>query len=260
MKIQQIRNATMIVTYAGKKFLIDPMLADKGVYPPFPFTHNDHLNNPTVDLPISLNEILDVDAIIVTHLHIDHFDLIAMEIIDKQTKIFIQNENEAAQLREMGFMNVEVLTEDGVKFDNISLIKTPAMHYSDESILDIYRECKTSDEACGVIFNHENEDTLYIMGDTVWFEGLKSVLDKYTPDVIAINAGNAQFLDGRYLLMSKEDILETVKHAPYSKFLATHMESLNHLMVSRDELRNYSTKNGFSDKLIIPNDGEICEF
>lgn len=29
MKIQQIRNATMKITYAGKRFLLDPMLAKK---------------------------------------------------------------------------------------------------------------------------------------------------------------------------------------------------------------------------------------
>ncbi len=32
MDIQQIRNATLVVEYAGKKFLIDPMLAGKGTY------------------------------------------------------------------------------------------------------------------------------------------------------------------------------------------------------------------------------------
>ncbi|MCY9191071.1 MBL fold metallo-hydrolase, partial [Bacillus mojavensis] len=36
MNIQQIRNATLVVEYAGEKFLIDPMLAEKGAYPPFP--------------------------------------------------------------------------------------------------------------------------------------------------------------------------------------------------------------------------------
>ncbi|MCY9191105.1 MBL fold metallo-hydrolase, partial [Bacillus mojavensis] len=36
MNIQQIRNSTLVVEYAGKKFLIDPMLAEKGAYPPFP--------------------------------------------------------------------------------------------------------------------------------------------------------------------------------------------------------------------------------
>ena len=29
MKFQQLRNATIIIEYAGKKFLVDPMLGEK---------------------------------------------------------------------------------------------------------------------------------------------------------------------------------------------------------------------------------------
>jgi len=32
MDIKQIQNATLVVQYAGTKFLIDPMLAEKGAY------------------------------------------------------------------------------------------------------------------------------------------------------------------------------------------------------------------------------------
>lgn len=67
---------------------------------------------------------------------------------------------------------------------------------SDESILEIYRHLNTADEACGAIFKHATEKSLYVMGDTVWYDEVKDVLNKYTPDVIAINAGNAQFADG----------------------------------------------------------------
>ncbi len=35
MNITHIRNATQIIHYAGKRFLIDPMLADKGAWPGF---------------------------------------------------------------------------------------------------------------------------------------------------------------------------------------------------------------------------------
>lgn len=260
MKIKQIRNATIIVTYAGKKFLIDPMLGDKGVYPPFPATHNQHLNNPTVDLPVSMEEILDVDAVIVTHIHLDHFDPAAMEIIPKDMIIFTQNDDEARQIKEAGFKNVEVLKEEGILFGDIKLIKTPAKHYSDESIIELYRQLNTADESCGIIFNHSEEKSLYIMGDTIWYDGIKNVLDKYTLDVIAVNAGNAQLADGRYLIMSKEDFFEAVKAAPNAKFLATHMEAVNHLMVSRKDLRKYAEEKGFSNKLSIPADGETCEF
>ena len=260
MKIKQIRNATMIISYAGKKFLIDPMLGEKGMYPPFPGTHNQHLNNPTVDLPVSIEEILDVDAVIVTHIHLDHFDPVAMEIIPKDMKMFAQNEDEAEQMKEAGFNDVEVLREEGNLFEGIKLIKTPAKHFSDESILDIYRQVNTADEACGVILDSDKEKTLYIMGDTVWFDKAKTVIEKYTPDIIVVNAGNAQFVDGRYLIMSKEDFFEAAKTAPEAQFIATHMEAVNHLMVSRKELREYAEEKGFSNRLLIPLDGEVCEY
>ena len=52
MKIQQIRNATIIIEYAGKRFLVDPMLGKKGSFAPFPFSHHQELRNPLHDLPI----------------------------------------------------------------------------------------------------------------------------------------------------------------------------------------------------------------
>lgn len=35
MKIQQIRNATIIIEYSGKRFLVDPVLGEKGSSAPF---------------------------------------------------------------------------------------------------------------------------------------------------------------------------------------------------------------------------------
>ena len=52
MNITHIRNATQIIEYAGKKFLIDPMLADKGAWPGFPGTARSELRNPLVALPV----------------------------------------------------------------------------------------------------------------------------------------------------------------------------------------------------------------
>ena len=256
MKIKQIRNATVIVTYAGKKFLIDPMLAEKGAYPPFPFTANQHLNNPIVGLPVSMEEILDVDAVIVTHIHLDHFDPVAMEVIPKDMKMFAQNEDEANEMKEAGFKNVEVLKEEGTLFEGIKLTKTPAKHYSDDSLLDIYRKLQFTHKASGVIFNHADEKSLYIMGDTVWYDGIKTVLNKYTPDVVVVNAGNAQILDNGYLIMSKEDFYEAVKVAPNAQFVASHMEGVNHLMVSREDLRKFTIEKGISSNVLIPDDGE----
>src|SRR5690625_1871796 len=90
MDIKLIRNATLVVQYAGKKFLIDPFLADKGTLPPFPSLRQNNSNNPLVSLPISIEDIIhNVDAVIVTHLHYDHWDDAAKEALPKEIKIFI---------------------------------------------------------------------------------------------------------------------------------------------------------------------------
>ncbi|SUE07332.1 Uncharacterised protein [Pantoea agglomerans] len=52
MKLTQIRNATLLLDYAGKKFLIDPMLAEKEAWPGFAGNARPHLRNPMVELPV----------------------------------------------------------------------------------------------------------------------------------------------------------------------------------------------------------------
>lgn len=90
MKIKQVRNATLIIEYAGKTFLVDPFLAEKGAYPGFEGTANSHLRNPLVDLAVPMDEILDVDAVIVKHLHPDHWDEAAQRLVPKDMLIFAQ--------------------------------------------------------------------------------------------------------------------------------------------------------------------------
>ena len=80
MYLQQIRNATIFLCYGGKKFLIDPVLAPKGSWPPFPNSIRQDQNNPLVDLPVPIDELLKADAYIITHLHTDHFDEWAQQI------------------------------------------------------------------------------------------------------------------------------------------------------------------------------------
>ena len=75
MKIHQIRNATIIITYNNKRFLIDPWLMPKDFMPGFEGAMNSKVRQPRVDLPkdFDINH-LPLDAIILTHFHPDHFD------------------------------------------------------------------------------------------------------------------------------------------------------------------------------------------
>jgi L-ascorbate metabolism protein UlaG (beta-lactamase superfamily) len=73
MKLQLIRHATLWLQYAGVYFLIDPMFCDAGVNPPIVNSTNDR-RNPLVPLPFAIHDGIHPDAVLVTHLHRDHWD------------------------------------------------------------------------------------------------------------------------------------------------------------------------------------------
>lgn len=252
MKIEQIRNATLIVAYADKRFLIDPFLAEKGAYPPFPNSVRQDQNNPLVELPKSIEEIIDVDAVIVTHLHLDHWDDTAKEALPKTIKLFVQNDEDGQILKAAGFTNVEVLTEQ-TTWENIQLIKTEGEHGRGEIL-------KFAGSVCGIVFKHESEKTLYIAGDTVWYEGVEKTLRTFNPEIIIVNAGDNQFLEGGSLVMGIADVYEVHKAAPHAIIIASHMEAVNHWTLSREELRNFISDKGISRNVLVPNDGDGFSF
>jgi L-ascorbate metabolism protein UlaG (beta-lactamase superfamily) len=253
MNIQLIRNATLVVQYAGKKFLIDPFLSEKGTYPPFANSLRQDRNNPLVTLPTSIDNIIqNVDAVIVTHLHLDHWDDAAKECLPKDIKIFVQNDEDAAAVRNDGFLNVEVLHEDTV-FEDIRLTKTKGEHGRGEIL-------KRIGQVCGVVFQHANEKTLYVAGDTVWYEAVQDVIETYNPEVIVVNGGDNQFLQGGSLVMGKEDIYEVHRAAPLAQIISVHMEAVNHWTLSRAELKSFIEDKGITSNVLVPNDGDSYSF
>ncbi|WP_149096441.1 MBL fold metallo-hydrolase [Paenibacillus terrae] len=253
MNIQLIRNATIVVQYGGEKFLVDPFLADKGTLPPFSSLRQNNLNNPLISLPISIDDIIrNVDAVIVTHLHYDHWDDAAKEALPKEMKIFPQNEEDATEIRNAGFQNVEVLHENTV-FEGIQLIKTKGEHGRGEIL-------KITGLVCGVIFKHPNEKTLYVAGDTVWYEAVQEVIETHKPEIIVVNGGDVQLSEGGSLIMGKDDIYEVYKAAPNAKIISVHMEAVNHWTLSRQELRDFIEEKGISSHVLVPNDGESYTF
>ena len=253
MKIQLIRNATMVINYAGKKFLVDPFLSEKGVYPPFPNSARQDQNNPLVSLPVLINEIIqDLDAVIVTHLHLDHWDDAAKEALPKDIKLFTQNEEDAKEVQSAGFQNVEVLQEDTI-FEGIQLSKTKGEHGRGE-ILNL------AGLVCGVVFKHQDEKTLYVAGDTVWYEGVQEAIDSHHPEIIVVNAGDNQFLEGGSLVMGKEDVFAVHQAAPEAAIISVHMEAVNHWALSKEELRKSADEKGLSAKIFVPADGESYTF
>lgn len=128
MEIHQIRSATLKVKYDNITFLIDPWLMKKDEMPGFAGAVNSHISQPRVDLPISIEEIVKTDAVILTHNHSDHWDEIAAANLQKDIPFFVQNETDFKIIQKYGFTNLRINDERGTYFEGIKMYKTKTHH------------------------------------------------------------------------------------------------------------------------------------
>ncbi len=255
MNIQQIRNATIVIEYAGKKILVDPMFSDKGSLPttPIPAKTWNFKRNPLHELPVSVEEIIkDLDFVFLSHLHFDHWDKAAAEALPKDIKIFVQDEADKKRIEKSGFINVEILTGNS-SFGGITLSRTKAQHGRGFIL-------KLAGKVSGLVLKHPSEKTLYLVADTVWYEGVREEIQKHKPDVMVVNGGDNQFFFGGQVIMGKQDIYKVHQAAQDATIVVSHMEGVNHNTLSRAELRNFINEKNIKARVLVPDDGEAYTF
>jgi L-ascorbate metabolism protein UlaG (beta-lactamase superfamily) len=250
MKIEFIRHSTVKIRMAQLTFLIDPMLSAKGEMEPVANAANS-LRNPLADLPIPIDDILhEVDAVILTHTHRDHFDDTAIKTLSKKLPIICQPEDEE-KLVGLGFSNV-IKIDEPVNWNGIQLTRKGGEHGTGEL-------GKQMGPVSGFILKADNEPSLYIVGDSIWCKEVEEAITKHSPELILLNGGEAQYLTGDPITMGNKDIEKVSLEAPSAKIMVVHMESWNHCLLSREELRAYIEKNALSNVTVL-SDGEKVEF
>lgn len=98
-------------------------------------------------------------------------------------------------------------------------------------------------------FVFEGDETLYIAGDTIRYEPVEQTLDRFDPDMVVLNGGEAQFDQGEPITMGIEDI-NAVREATGATVAVVHMEAINHYLLLREELRSET------EDVVVPEDGE----
>ncbi|MCM1129960.1 MAG: MBL fold metallo-hydrolase [Alistipes senegalensis] len=264
LSLQHIRNATIKLASGDTTFLIDPMFAEVGAYEGFPDTYRSWLRNPLTPLPMPVKDILDgVDAVVLTHTHLDHWDKAAQEALPKDIPFYVQNGEDAKVVKNQGFTNVRIMKESD-EFGKVKMERTATQHGSKTMYADPALG-KALGEVMGVVFTTSGGKKAWLVGDTIWFEGVDEALSKHAPDVIIVNAGGAsmsveKFKDAPEIIMGKEDVWKMVTKMPKADVVAIHMDAINHMTVDRKDLSQYARKKGIRDKVLIPFDGETLKF
>lgn len=260
VNMQLIRNATVKLSFGDTTFLVDPLLAEPSSYPGFEDTYRSNLRNPLTPLPMSVDKVLKgVDAVIVTHTHLDHWDDAAVKYLPKNIPLLVQNKADLKLVRSQGFTNARILDKQD-KFESVSLTRTPCRHGSEKMMADPVVGPSLG-SVMGIIFRADDAPSVYLAADTVYYDGVEKVLDKEKPDYIILNTGGASltldaFADDPEIIMDEKDVSAVHAKSPQSYIIAVHMDAINHMTVDRKDLSAYVNEQGLRDKVFIPFDGE----
>jgi L-ascorbate metabolism protein UlaG (beta-lactamase superfamily) len=242
VEVQLIRNATLVVQLGGTRLLVDPMLDPAGARPAIANTEPE-LPNPLVELPVATDDLLAVDAVLVTHLHADHFDDTAARLIADRLPVFCQPEDVEA-LRERAVTRLTAVADAvAIAIGDVQVTRTGGHHGFGEL-----------GEALGPVSGYvleAAEETLYLAGDTVWCQEVDTVLRGLTPDVVVVNAGGARFIGSERIIMDLGDVRMVRAAAPEATVIAVHLEAINHCPITRAQMREL-------DGVRVPEDGEVA--
>jgi L-ascorbate metabolism protein UlaG (beta-lactamase superfamily) len=230
VRLTLVRHATLLLETSHGRVLVDPMLRAARTTPPIENTPNQK-PNPLVELPLSREQVVaGVDLCIVTHLHSDHFDDAADEVLPRDLPILTQHESVDA-LAARGFTNIAV--------DHPAIPMTRGRHGTGEI-----------GEAMGAVSGWV-VDGLYIAGDTIWCDEVNDALERHRPRAVVLNASGARFNVGDPIVMDAADV-RRVRAATDAPIAVVHLEAINHCLEPRSAYRGI-------DGVHVPDDGETIE-
>lgn len=236
VRLTLVRHATLLLDLGGRRLLVEPMLDDAGARPPVEDSPNPR-RNPLVPLPMPAQEVVrGLDAVVVTHLHRDHFDDTGARLLPRDIPVFCQPEDEE-RLRGHGLDARPVDAE--LSWNGLRLVRTGGRHGTGalaEALAPV----------SGFVL-----DGLYLAGDTVWCPEVEEAIERHRPRVAVVNGSGARFLEGGPLVMTGAEVREVVARVP--KVVVVHLEAINHCLETREEVR------AAAPEAFVPEDGETLE-
>lgn len=245
MQIRLFRHATCWVEYSGKRLLLDPVFSPAESLNPIANSANTR-RNPLVALPAAPAEICAVDAVVLTHLHPDHFDAAARESLPRTLPVFCQPDD-AEQLAAWGFRDVRPVATE-LLWEGIKFVRTGGEHGHGEI-------AERLAPVAGFVLQSAQEAACYIIGDSVWCPAVAAVLAAYQPATILAYGGEARYQSGLPITMGLEDLWQVHANCPDARLVVVHMEAWNHCGLMRADVQAAWRQHG-RERLYLPQDGE----
>lgn len=248
MRYTHLRNATGLLEWGGRAILIDPMLGDAGSLPGFRLFDGLKRPNPLVELPASTADALSrTTDVLVTHTHIDHLDPAGVAwTIERGLPVWCAGVD-VKHLRKQG-LDARVATGEAM---GVPVEVTPGDHGT--GIVGWLMG-----PVSGLYMAPVEEPSVYLTGDTVLSDGVRTTVERLRPDVIVAPGGSANFGKGPDILFSIDEMVELVRICD-AMVVFNHLEAIDHCPTTRADLRARFEREGLIDRVRVPEDGESVE-
>lgn len=166
-------HSAFLLQLDGKNILIDPMLGESPA--PHPIIGTKRFSN---ELPIEIQKLPKIDAILISHDHYDHLDYESIKILKEKTDVFFVPLGVGAHLKSWG-INAKAIKEhnwwDETEFNSIKLVFTPSRHFSGRGLTN------GSSTLWGSWVIKGKTKNIYFSGDSGYAPHFKEIGEKYGP-------------------------------------------------------------------------------
>lgn len=171
-------HSSFLLQIEGKTILLDPMFSK--VAAPHPLLGSNRFNT---ELPLAIEALPHIDAVVFSHDHYDHLDYETLMKIKAKTKHFFTPLGVGVHLKAWG-IPVSKISEldwwEEIQLENLTMVCTPAQHFSGRKLNNAQSTLWSS----WVI--QSKEDRIYFSGDSGYASHFKEIGDKYGPFDLAL--------------------------------------------------------------------------
>ncbi|ABD86314.1 MBL fold metallo-hydrolase [Rhodopseudomonas palustris] len=251
LRITLVGGPTALIEIDGFRLLTDPTFDAPGDYP-LPHVTLQKLTGPA----LSADAIGPVDAVLLSHdQHADNLDHAGKAFL-KSAKRVLTTEIAAQRLGSHAeglapWATTELTAPDGRA---LTVTATPARH--GPAGIEPF-----AGDVIGFVVGPKSPGSrsIYVTGDTVWYDGTAEVARRFEASVVLPFAGAAQTRGPFHLTMDTNDAIETARAFPDAVIVPLHAEGWAHFRQNQSDLKVSFDTLGFGGRLIILEPGVATE-